>query len=756
MFFHDMRHLIFILPVFILFLIPEAGAQGTDVSGMEKEALAYFQQKEYAQSLPLYNKLLVAYPRDPRYNYYAGVSMTELGQEPEKAIYRLKIASLKEVPEDVFFYLGRACYQAGRYDEAIRWYERFRERVSGGVRKDYHLDKYITEAKMGRGQVAAGIRPEGQARKVSPREEASFTALVWRHRADSLEAVIAAERKKLAAAQGRPEQEQWQQQIRQHEQELAHCREQAGIWAVRAGEGNGDKADDYTLFGPGEKHTRVLPNTSPVSEEEAAPFLELAGKDFYKEPGMRKIMSSEDFVAMEGFREMSRQGNDLMKEAWENEQEAARQEMIVNTSASGWERTRAQNRMRSLSKEKISKRLQAVKYFQQANDGEYALNKKYIEALLRKGSIPAVQKKQGTQFGKEAERSHGKALHLRTQAEGLPAERRYDKLMEANAYELMALDHQRKAVATLAGLMPASQKDMTHVAVAARQTDPRKNKNVTKKKKTTPATYVAREEKIYRKPEKKESPSLKKDLAKYPYGLTIKEKNMYEDAGQIPEGNDMPAGVNYRLQVGVFSTLPDMTYFQGMYPLFKERIPGKTLTRYYAGQFRTYGEAAHALLALREMGYKDAIVVGYYNGKRSPVSRIRPLEDEFPYENIPSSGNFVLAGKNGTPAVTTWKKQEKKIEAQDQHLLYRVQVGVFRNPLNREKVSILGEMAGREHVVIRTKNNQGYYIYAIGNFATFEEANAFRNKLAERGISGCFVTAYKNGARILIGAGAGN
>jgi cell division protein FtsN len=328
--------------------------------------------------------------------------------------------------------------------------------------------------------------------------------------------------------------------------------------------------------------------------------------------------------------------------------------------------------------------------------------------------------------------------------------------MEANAYELMALDHQRKAVATLAGLMPATEKDMTHVAVAARKTEPRKKKNVSRKKKTTPVTTAAPEEKIYRKPGKKESPALKKDLAKYPYGLTIKEKKMYKDAGEIPADNDMPAGVNYRLQVGVFSTLPDMAYFRGMYPLFKEKIPGKTLTRYYAGQFRTYGEAAHALLALREMGYKDAIVVGFYNGKRSPVSRIRPLEDETPYVNIPSSGNLVHTGKSSTPAATSRKKQEEKVEAQDQHLLYRVQVGVFRNPLSKEKVDILGELAGREHVVIRTKNNQGYYIYAIGNFATFEEAKAFRNKLAERGMSGCFVTAYKNGARILIGEGTGN
>jgi cell division protein FtsN len=101
----------------------------------------------------------------------------------------------------------------------------------------------------------------------------------------------------------------------------------------------------------------------------------------------------------------------------------------------------------------------------------------------------------------------------------------------------------------------------------------------------------------------------------------------------------------------------------------------------------------------------------------------------------------------------TVKKEEPA--AKEQQLIYRVQVGVFRNPLAKEKLNALEELAGWDHVVIRTKNNQGYYIYAIGNFATFDEAKKFRNKLAERGMSGCFVTAYKNGARILIGEGSG-
>ncbi len=742
----------------MIFMAPEAAGQTQGVAALEKEALGYFQQKAYARALEDYNKLLEAYPRDPGYNYHAGVCMTELGQEPEKAIYRLKIASLNEAPPDVFFYLGKACYQAGKYDEAIGWYDRFSQKASSGERKSYHLEKFITEAKMARDQQVAGGHKGPAPRQLSPQEQASVTALAYRHRADSLEKVIAAGQEALAAMHDPAEKEQQQRRISAWQQELARYRQQAGIWAVRAGEGEKGEGNDYTLFGPGDQATRVLAPVNPVSEEEAAPFLELAGEDFYKNPGMRKIFSQEDISTLEGYRALTRQGDDYMKEAWKQEQEAARQQMIVNTSANGRERSRAENRIKSLDQEKKNKRLEAVKFFQQANDGEYAMNKKYIASLVRAEGIPPERKKQGESFRKEAERNYGKALQLREEAAGGPAGDRYDKLMEANAYELMALDNQRKALATLAGLMPSTHKDMAHVTVA-KKPHPAPGKTVKKKHTPEISSSPVPEEKVYRKPAPLENPAREKNLEDYPYGLVMNPAEKYKESKDIPVAGAMAPGVNYRLQIGVFSKTPDMSYFRGMYPLFREEVPGKGLTRYFAGQFRTYGEAAHTLLRLREMGYKDAIVVGYYNGKRSSVSRIRPLEDEQPYTNLQpvaaSPSHPQPEVQTRTKGVAPAKPADEKISLPEKTLLYRVQVGAFSKPLPAEKLNALEELAGRDHVVIRTQNNQGYYIYAIGNFTTFDEAKRFRNILAERGMSGCFVTAYRNGKRILIGEDRG-
>ena len=188
-----------------LFVASTATAQVTGVTDLEKEALGYFHQKAYAKALADYNKLLDAYPRDPMYNYYAGVCMTELSQEPAKAVYRLKIASLKQVPRDVYFYLGRASYNAGDYEEALKWYDRFRERSSPGERKKYSVDKYITEAQMAQKDARKKAPVSPAARPLTVQEQASVTALAYRHRADSLEGVVAQEKKELAAVTGRVE-----------------------------------------------------------------------------------------------------------------------------------------------------------------------------------------------------------------------------------------------------------------------------------------------------------------------------------------------------------------------------------------------------------------------------------------------------------------------------------------------------------------------------------------------------------------------
>ncbi len=330
--------------------------------------------------------------------------------------------------------------------------------------------------------------------------------------------------------------------------------------------------------------------------------------------------------------------------------------------------------------------------------------------------------------------------------------------MEANAYELTALDNQRKALVTYAGLMPASaERDMVHASVAPPMPDrkpmnhkeksklspPMKKQVGTRENRTTLPNVTKSKKVVVSQPETQpiDKNILHEEmLSHYIFGFEMRDTSAYVDVKDIPENNAMPPGVNYRIQVGVFRNPPDISYFKGMYPMVMEKIPGKNLFRFYTGLFRTYGKASRVLLDLRNRGYKDAVIAGFYNGKRSSVSRIQSLEDEQPYSNLHPQNKSVAftAGGKAVPENANVKP----------NLLFRVQLGVFSKPLPLEKLKELQKFSGSGYVVIRTQNNQGLYVYSIGNFTTFEKAKNFRNKLAESGISGCFVTAYKNGVRI--------
>jgi N-acetylmuramoyl-L-alanine amidase len=49
---------------------------------------------------------------------------------------------------------------------------------------------------------------------------------------------------------------------------------------------------------------------------------------------------------------------------------------------------------------------------------------------------------------------------------------------------------------------------------------------------------------------------------------------------------------------------------------------------------------------------------------------------------------------------------------------------------------------------VLVEQHQGYYKYTAGSFKTYSQARAFKNNALNRGISGAFIIAYRNGNRI--------
>ncbi|MDR3183825.1 MAG: hypothetical protein LBT49_00245 [Prevotellaceae bacterium] len=105
--------------------------------------------------------------------------------------------------------------------------------------------------------------------------------------------------------------------------------------------------------------------------------------------------------------------------------------------------------------------------------------------------------------------------------------------------------------------------------------------------------------------------------------IKINEENVI--AGNVFLDTGEGQGIEYRVQVMASKEYPDWDYLKGIestYPNLKILYGSfpDAFTRFTAGQFKTMKEATRLKNELRKIGYKDAFVVMFVNGKRNVVS----------------------------------------------------------------------------------------------------------------------------------------
>ena len=108
--------------------------------------------------------------------------------------------------------------------------------------------------------------------------------------------------------------------------------------------------------------------------------------------------------------------------------------------------------------------------------------------------------------------------------------------------------------------------------------------------------------------------------------FVILDASPYNLNNPYPLDVSLPEGPFYRIQLGVFSQTVSYSNFGGVSPITAETVPGKGLTRYYAGKFSRYIDARDALEQVKQQGFRDAFIVGWYNGEKMAISRIQEFE----------------------------------------------------------------------------------------------------------------------------------
>lgn len=226
----------------------------------------------------------------------------------------------------------------------------------------------------------------------------------------------------------------------------------------------------------------------------------------------------------------------------------------------------------------------------------------------------------------------------------------------------------------------------------------------------------------------------------------------YNENKPIPVDPVMPSGVIFKVQVGAYRNPIPQDLFKGFAPMTAEKLDNG-ITRYSAGLFRDFGNANKAKAEIRKMGYTDAFVVAFVDGKRISFQELQNVDDIDFTPPTPLADNTI----NGVPPevlttpsiiddegeISSAIAEQTTNTREVKGLFFAVQVGVYSNTLLPERLKPIRELNSE-------LLPNGNVRYSTGQFQTLEEAQRRRDNVQGQ-VSDAFVTAYENGVRIGVG-----
>ncbi|MES2139563.1 MAG: hypothetical protein V4511_07625 [Bacteroidota bacterium] len=234
-----------------------------------------------------------------------------------------------------------------------------------------------------------------------------------------------------------------------------------------------------------------------------------------------------------------------------------------------------------------------------------------------------------------------------------------------------------------------------------------------------------------------------------------KSTPIYSLENPIPINKKLPEGLIFKVQIGAFRKPIPQDLFQGMSPITGETT-AKGFIRYTVGIFEKFTTADKVKNKIIGMGYKDAFIVAFLNGKRIPINEAYAMAGGVP-STVLQINNPIVNTENTTVQPSDQKTIDQaaivkttnelsaiaKTEnvASVQGLFYTVQVGVFSQPV------VAGKLYNMKPLYTETAAN-GNLRYYTGIYKSVSRAAEATEMINDVGIKDAFVTAYYNGKRI--------
>ncbi|MBC7862876.1 MAG: hypothetical protein IAF38_07865 [Bacteroidia bacterium] len=229
-------------------------------------------------------------------------------------------------------------------------------------------------------------------------------------------------------------------------------------------------------------------------------------------------------------------------------------------------------------------------------------------------------------------------------------------------------------------------------------------------------------------------------------GLKVKDGNAYSTANPIPIDQRWPDGVVFTVQVAAFKTPLENNVFKGLTPIMGTTAPSGYI-RYQAGMFEKFNEANAAKNDVRKLGFKDAFVAVYKNGKR--ITLAEAMTEMGTTAIADNNATLGINPNNNTPDGNVIIPQNSEVKtavastdvAQMNGMFYSVQIGVYGNSVSPSQVKNLAP-------IYQELIPSGNYRYAAGVYNNLDKVKADKQKVNAIGIKDAFVTVYYNGKRI--------
>lgn len=244
-------------------------------------------------------------------------------------------------------------------------------------------------------------------------------------------------------------------------------------------------------------------------------------------------------------------------------------------------------------------------------------------------------------------------------------------------------------------------------------------------------------------------------------GFEVSNGNVYTNDRPIPIDPKLPEGLVFKVQVGAFKNPIAQDAFKGMNPISAETTQ-RGLIRYTAGLFRDISPANVAKSKIQAIGYRDAFVVAFYNGKRISYGeamamvnggKVPEVASNTTQPNSSAQTNATespLTQKNNTGVNTNDSQTQSSSQgtsiakatdiATVSGVVYTVQVGVYSKPVTSAQLFNIGNL------YTETMNN-GLIRYTSGAYTDITEATKAKDAIVARGVRDAFIIVYKDGRR---------